>query len=92
MNHSTAIAIVARLAAYLRANPQACDGTDGIARWWFDPQDFIDKEALDMALQELMHHGALEALVVGDRTCYRLADLAALDAAARAAATRGTPP
>jgi len=81
--------IVLGLAAYLRANPQACDGMDGIARWWFDPQDFIDKEALEMALQDLTSRGALQSLLVGDRFCWRLADRAALDAAVHECHVRG---
>lgn len=92
MNAPKVTAIVIRLATYLRANPQACDGVDGIARWWFDPQDFIDKETLEMALQDLTKRGALEALVVGDRTCWRLADPTALDGAVRDCLTGGGAP
>jgi hypothetical protein len=75
-------AIVDGLVAYLRANPAACDGVDGMARWWFNPDDDIDPEVLNMALQYLLHCGVMETLTIGDRTCYRrIGSIADLDAA-----------
>ena len=84
MKYQSAKAIVLGLSDYLGANPQACDGIDGIACWWFDPRGSIDEDVLNMVLQDLIRRGALEALVVGDRTFYRLAHRAALDDAVRA--------
>ncbi len=83
-------AMVGGLVAYLRANPAACDGVDGIARWWFNPENDVDPEALDMALQYLLNLGVMETLTIGDRTCYRrVGDNAAFDAAEQAVRQQG---
>lgn len=84
-------AIVDGLAAYLRTNPAACDGVDGMARWWFTFEDDVDPEALNMALKYLLHCGVMEALIIGNRTCYRrVGDSAALDAAVLACPEQGS--
>jgi hypothetical protein len=91
MTRVTALAL--GVIAHLRANPQACDNVDGIARWWLAPGDFIDTEALEMALQDLERRGAMQRVVLAQRTCWRSSGNAgALDAAERALRGGGSMP
>jgi hypothetical protein len=89
-----AIALALGVIAYLRANPQACDNVDGIARWWLAPgDDDIDTEVLEMALQDLERRGAVQRLPTAHRTCWRFSgDILALDAAERALCRAGSKP
>lgn len=70
-NDDKVTALVKDLCRYLRANPQACDTADGIARWWLDagPQD---RPHLQRALDYLEREGLIENLSAADgRRRYR---------------------
>lgn len=50
--------IVVQLARYLRANPLACDTSEGIAQWWLDA-DGVAANELETALERLKHIGVV---------------------------------
>ena len=75
MNHtrSSVESCAAGIAGYLRANPQASDTADGIARWWLQaaPRDWPTVRA---ALQAMVQAGTLTSHRAGDgREHFRLA-------------------
>ncbi len=63
------------LAAYLQANPHACDTADGIGAWWLPRPP--EPHALVQALQFLVAAALLERLPASDgRARYRRRDAA----------------
>ncbi len=60
------------LAAYLSANPYACDTSEGILRWWLDErQEAVMDELMD-ALGHMKRAGIVEEIVAADgRRRYR---------------------
>jgi hypothetical protein len=59
-------AIVRALASYLRTHALACDGVDGIWRWWFPVDADVNREKLMNALTWMTQAGLLEQLVAAD--------------------------
>jgi hypothetical protein len=82
------LALIRALAAYLRANPLACDTPEGIRRWWLASETTAPQ--VQRALDWMRARRLLEALPAADgHTRYRLAGGADLDAALHANATGG---
>ena len=83
-------AVVRQLLAYATAHPSASDSVVGIRRWWLDPEEDIEMETLNRALDWLVGRGAFSQCVAADGRChYRrsgsdaelMSLMAALDAA-----------
>jgi hypothetical protein len=65
-------AIADRIARYLERHPEAADSTEGIQRWWLDPD--IPAESIDnieLALRHLEASGLVRKSVVGGKAIYR---------------------
>ncbi|NML16819.1 hypothetical protein [Azohydromonas caseinilytica] len=66
------LALRRALLRYLRANPQACDTADGIARWWLPPALQASAQELQPLLERLCRSGHLQWFDTGDgRRFYR---------------------
>lgn len=67
--------LVQQLARYLRSHPDACDATDGIARWWLPANEPIAAvPQVETALGCLRDCGVVEATHAADgRVRYRRA-------------------
>lgn len=75
-------AVAQALVRYLLIHPGASDTADGIAHWWFDPEDGVSPKELQQTLESLIERGLLESSCAADgRVRYRRrADLAVLRA------------
>jgi hypothetical protein len=76
------MSLIRQLAHYLRTHPDACDATDGIARWWLpanEPSAAVPR--VEAALACLHDCGVVEATrAVDGRVRYRRTDTARHDA------------
>ena len=60
------------LAVYLRANPHACDTSEGILRWWLDERHETVMDDLMDALGRMKQMGIVEEIAAADgRRRYR---------------------
>jgi hypothetical protein len=65
-------ALLRQLLMYAQENPNASDSAQGIARWWLDPKDGLNLQALDEALDFLVSRGVFaERLAADGRRSYR---------------------
>lgn len=72
MPNVTTPALVRQLLMYAQANPNASDSAQGIARWWLDPKESVNLQALEEALDFLVSRGAFaERLGADGRRSYR---------------------
>jgi hypothetical protein len=68
MNHDAVIVEIARvLACYWRDNPNAADGTAGIARWWLPPGHAYADTQVEVALSLLVQAGLVAVSQAADR-------------------------
>jgi hypothetical protein len=58
--------LLRRLLMYVHANPDASDSTLGIARWWLDPNEGVDVDALTQVLELLVADGVFAERVGAD--------------------------
>lgn len=64
------------LSSYLRANAQACDTADGIARWWLLPHFNVSEMEVLPLLDELFEKGLLTRFsTLEGRWLYRRASI-----------------
>lgn len=72
MPNLTTPALVRQLLMYTHANPNASDSAQGIARWWLDPSEGVNLQALDKALDLLVSRGVFAERIAADgRRSYR---------------------
>ena len=72
MSHLTTPARERQLLMYAQTHPNASDSTPGIARWWLDPGQAVNLQALDEALEMLVRRGAFaDKLAADGRRSYR---------------------
>jgi len=92
MDEDAVTAIVRELAAYLRANPLACDAASAIAGWWLQTDEPVSMKTLARALDWMKQQGAIEELAGPDgRVRYRRSGADdVLDAAVAARAGLGS--
>jgi hypothetical protein len=67
MSHDAEIREIARdVACYLCQNPDACDGVEGISRWWLTPGHLHSDEQVERALARLVGEELLKVTRAGD--------------------------
>lgn len=72
--------IMQQVSRYLRSHPDACDTSEGIARWWIDG-DSLPLAMVEAALRWMTSCGVVEAQVAADgRVRFRRAGQCDLDA------------
>ena len=62
---ATSGAVVRALCRYWVTHPRACDGLDGIARWWLSGVR-VSTQTLEQALEVLQRQGVAEVLNAAD--------------------------
>lgn len=68
------MSVVQHLSRYLRSHPDACDTSEGIARWWVDGDPAVPVSVVEAALGWMSACGVVEALhAVDGRIRYRRA-------------------
>lgn len=71
-NRLDVMTIVQHLSHYLRVHAEACDTSEGIARWWVELDDPAPVVTVEAALDCLVACGVMEAqLAVDGRVRYR---------------------
>lgn len=72
--------LVCEIERYLAAHPQASDSLEGVARWWLGVNNpGTSRQAVGMALAELVRRGALAERTMADGSTLFVATRERLD-------------